>query len=47
MRGVIEEECGWGKWSQVLEGLLKIFFFFLGPHPWHIEVPRLGVESDL
>ena len=20
---------------------------FLGPHPWHMEVPRLGVESDL
>ena len=23
------------------------FFFFLGPHPWHMEVPRLGVESEL
>ena len=22
-------------------------FFFLGPHPWHVEVPRLGVESEL
>ena len=24
------------------------FFFlvFLGPHPWHMEVPRLGVESE-
>ena len=21
-----------------------IFFFFLGLHWWHIEVPRLGVE---
>ena len=26
----------------------RIFFFFvflpfLGPHPWHMEVPRLGV----
>ena len=21
--------------------------FFLGPHPWHVEVPRLGVESEL
>ena len=20
-----------------------IFLLFLGPHPWHIEVPRLGV----
>ena len=20
---------------------------FLGPHPWHIEIPRLGVESKL
>ena len=24
-----------------------VFWFFLGPHPWHIEVPRLGVESEL
>ena len=29
---------------------LKFFFFFfvfLGPHPWHMEVPRLGIESEL
>ena len=28
----------------------KIFFFFwffLGPHPWHMEVPRLGVSLEL
>ena len=24
-----------------------IFFFFLGPHLWHTEVPRLGVKSEL
>ena len=23
------------------------FFSFLGLHPWHMEVPRLGVESEL
>ena len=23
------------------------FFFFLGPHPRHIEVPRLGVKLEL
>ena len=23
------------------------FFFFLGLHPWHMAVPRLGVESEL
>ena len=22
-------------------------FFFLGPHLWHMKVPRLGVESEL
>ena len=22
--------------------LLFIYFVFLGPHPWHMEVPRLG-----
>ena len=28
----------------------RFFFFlfcFLGPHPWHMEVPRIGVESKL
>ena len=24
---------------------LIFFFVFLGPHPWHMQVPRLGVES--
>ena len=23
------------------------FFVFLGPCPWHMQVPRLGVESEL
>ena len=23
------------------------FFFFFGPHLWHMEVPRLGVQSEL
>ena len=32
-------------------GSTFLFFFlasvFLGPHPWHMEVPGLGVESEL
>ena len=24
-----------------------LFVVFLGPHPWHLEVPRLGVELEL
>ena len=27
--------------------LVFFFFGFLGLHPWHMEVPRLGVESEL
>ena len=27
---------------------LSLFFsVFLGLHPWHMEVPKLGVESEL
>ena len=26
---------------------LFFFFCFLGPHPWHMEVPRLGVKPEL
>ena len=32
------------------KGRVLIFFypfFFLGPHLWHMEVPRLGVKSKL
>ena len=28
-------------------GLSFLFFWFLGRHPWHMEVPRLGVGSEL
>ena len=24
-----------------------LFFFFLGPQLWHMEVPRLGLKSEL
>ena len=27
--------------------LLFVCFFFLVPYLWHMEVPRLGVESEL
>ena len=34
-----------------ITSLFYLFFFwsfvFLGPHLWHMEVPRLGVESEL
>ena len=36
--------------SSITSGLLCLgafFFFFLGPHLWHMEVSRLGVESEL
>ena len=26
--------------------MLSILFLFLGPHPQHMEVPRLGVEPS-
>ena len=36
----------------VLAGISTAFFAFfflafLGPHPWHMEVPRLGVQLEL
>jgi len=43
--------------SEAVQGLQETHFFslflplffphFLGPHPQHMEVPRLGVESEL
>ena len=42
---------GWG-WGSILitEDISEkeeFLFFFLGPHPRHMEVPRLGVEKEL
>ena len=34
--------------QQLGEGTMLVFFFcFLGPHPWHMEVTRLGVKLEL
>ena len=30
-----------------VEFYFVLFFVFLGPYPWHVEVPRLGVSSKL
>ena len=30
-----------------LRSFVWFLFVFLGPHPWHTEVPGLGVESEL
>ena len=35
---------------QILGPLSSLHFFFLvflGLHPWHVDVPRLGVKSEL
>ena len=35
------------KAPQLLQGQTSFFFsFFLGPQPWHMEIPRWGVESE-
>ena len=28
-------------------GVFSLFVCFLGLHPWHVEVPRLGVQLEL
>ena len=34
-------------WSLSLFNIITFFFFcILGPHLWHMEVPRLGVKSE-
>jgi len=49
--------CLWGTYHPKVGGFLSVwrfllfffffFFCFLGPHPWHMEVPRLGVQLEL
>ena len=33
-------------WSELARANF-FFFVFLGLHPWHMEVPSLGAESEL
>ena len=46
-----EPPCAAGSALKSKKNLINInplgFFVFLGPLPWHMEVPRLGVESEL
>ena len=35
------------KWYLIVGFLFFVLFCFLGPHPRHMEVPRLGVPSEL
>ena len=32
---------------EIRTALFFFFFHFLGPHLWHIEVPKLGIEAKL
>ena len=34
-------------WEIILNTKLYIYFVFSGLHPQHMEVPRLGIESEL
>ena len=34
-------------WLKFLKHIFVWFWFFLGPPPWYMEVPRLGVQSEL
>ena len=40
------EACGYGKHRKFYFILFFAFFNFLGPYPWYMEVPRLGVRSE-
>ena len=35
------------QWNCFFSFNCLFFFFFLGPHLWHMKVPRLGVKSEL
>ena len=37
----------WRYGSRKLVFIFIIFCYFFGPLPWHMEVPRLGVKSEL
>lgn len=34
-------------WQLVSSSAFLFNYFFLGPHPWYMEIPGLGVKSEL
>ena len=36
----------WQQYNEIVH-FYFILFVFLGPHPWHMDVPRLGVQLEL
>ena len=41
------DACGFEKLIHFIFIYFLVFLPFLGPHPWHREVPRRGVSSEL
>ena len=39
--------AAFSQWEISLASPPSPFLVFLGPHPWHMEVPRLGTELEL
>ena len=39
--------CSYSMIRQHQDLVCFLSFFFLGPHPWDMEVPRIGVQSEL
>ena len=49
-RTALGEHCTWiGSIYHITIKTISscLFFVFLGPYPWYMEIPRLGVESEL
>ena len=49
MVGGLKSPCTHGTAPLCIKAILQVgilFFSFLGPHPRHMEVPRLGVKSE-
>ena len=42
----LQHEGPWGMPPLLGSVVFILFFGFLGPHPQHMEVPRLGIKSD-
>jgi len=38
---------GGGRQEELVSALMGFFGVFFRVHPWHMEVPRLGVKSEL
>ena len=44
---VVSRLCAYSQTDKLYLFIYLFIYVFLGPHTWHMEVPRLGIKLEL